>query len=44
MPFLEVDGRKIGGSFVIARFLAERFGMHVAVYGVTKIRIFCQIA
>ena len=27
MPLLEVDGRKIGGSLVIARFLAERFGL-----------------
>lgn len=26
MPFLEVDGKRIGGSPVIARFLAERFG------------------
>ena len=26
LPFLEVDGKIIGGSTVIARFLAERFG------------------
>ena len=26
MPFLEVDGKRIGGSAVIARFLSERFG------------------
>ena len=27
MPFLEVDGERIGGSSVIGRFLAERFGL-----------------
>ena len=27
MPFLEVDGKRIGGSPVIARFLSERFGL-----------------
>lgn len=26
LPFLEVDGKRIGGSPVIARFLSERFG------------------
>ena len=27
MPFLEVDGKTIGGSTVIARYLGEKFGM-----------------
>lgn len=27
MPFLQVDGKRISGSFVCARFLAEKYGL-----------------
>lgn len=36
MPFLEVDGKTIGGSTVIARYLGEKFGMLCLEHNITS--------